>query len=134
MYKTYVFLHLFFAIVWIGGMFFNLLFLTPALRSAEENCRKEVAPKVLGKFFWTVWLSIIILFGTGMALWHKFRPDFFTNSLFHFKLLLFAIMVLNFIYIHAFLYRKRLLDQIPVFIGINLILGILIVMIITYIR
>jgi len=71
-------------------MFFNLLFLTPALRSAEENCRKEIAPKVLGKFFWTVWLSAIIFFGTGMALWHKFRPDFFTNSLFHFKPLLFC--------------------------------------------
>ncbi|NPA32517.1 MAG: hypothetical protein GXO04_02695 [Aquificae bacterium] len=134
MFRTYLFLHLFFAIVWIGGMFFSLLALHPALRSADENCRKQVAQKALGRFFWAVWVSIVVLFITGMALWHKFRPDFSQNPLFHFKLLLFAIMVLNFLYIHAFLYRKRLTDQIPLFIGINLVLGTLIVMIITYIR
>ncbi|WP_461832040.1 hypothetical protein [Aquifex sp.] len=134
MYRTYLFLHLFFAIVWIGGMFFNVLFLSPALRSAKEDCRQDIAPKVLGKFFMSVWLAIFILFGTGMAMWHKFRPDFNTNPLFHLKLILFAIMVINFLYIHLFLYRKRLFSQIPIFVGINLILGTIIVLIITYIR
>ncbi|WP_164930773.1 hypothetical protein [Aquifex aeolicus] len=133
-YKAYLFLHIFFAIVWIGGMFFNVLFLTPALRSASEDCRKEVAQRTLGRFFLVVWLAIIVLFTTGMALWHGYRKDFSQNPLFHFKLFLFGIMTLIFIYIHLYLYRKRLFSSIPVFVSINLILGTLIVMIITYIR
>jgi len=133
-YKAYLFLHIFFAIVWIGGMFFNVLFLVPALRNVPEDCRKEIADRALGKFFLVVWLAIVVLFSTGMALWHDYRQDFSQNPLFHLKLFIFGIMTLIFAYIHLYLYRKKLFSSIPVFVSINLILGTLIVMIITYIR
>ncbi|NPB08344.1 MAG: hypothetical protein GXN96_05390 [Aquificae bacterium] len=134
MYRVYLFLHLFFAMLWIGGMLYTSLFLQPAAREAEEKCRDQILPRSMGKFFLGVWVSILVLFGTGMALWHTFRPDFFKNPLFHIKLLLFAIMVLNFAYIHLYLYRRKVYHSIPTLVGINLVLGILVVMIITYVR
>jgi len=134
MYRVYLFLHLFFAIMWIGGMLYTSLFLQPALREAQENCKEQIFPKAMGKFFMGVWVSILVLFGTGMALWHGFRTDFSQNPLFHIKLLFFAIMVLNFAYIHLYLYKRRMYHSIPVLVGLNLILGVLVVMIITYVR
>ena len=135
MYKSLLFLHIFFAMVWIGGMVFNLLFLHPAVKDlSPEETRKALAQKVLKRFFLAVWLSIAVLFLTGMAMWHSFRPDFSTNILFHIKLFVFGIMVFNFVYIYFWLFRKKLFKHIPNFVWINLILGILITLIITYIR
>lgn len=135
MYKSMLFLHIFFAMVWIGGMVFNLLFLHPASKEIKpDETRLSFAHRVLGRFFSAVWLSIAILFLTGMWMWHSVRPDFNTNALFHTKLFLFGIMVLNFIYIYFYLFRKRLFKHIPNFVWINLILGILVTLIITYIR
>ncbi len=135
MYKSLLFLHIFFAMVWIGGMVFNLLFLHPAVKDlSPEETRKALAQKVLKRFFLAVWLSIAVLFLTGMAMWHSFRPDFSTNILFHIKLFVFGIMVFNFVYIYFWLFRKKLFKHIPNFVWINLILGIFITLIITYIR
>ncbi len=135
MYKSLLFLHIFFAMVWIGGMVFNLLFLHPVLKDlSPEEARKNLAQKILKRFFLAVWLSIAVLFLTGMYMWHSFRPDFSTNTLFHIKLFLYGIMVLNFTYIYFWLLRKKLFKHIPNFVWINLFLGILITLIITYIR
>lgn len=134
MYKELLFLHLFFAILWVGGMIYSLVFMRPALGKVDENCRNNVLEHTWGRFFYAVWLSIVVLFLTGMAMWHKFRPDFTNNTLFHLKLLMFAIMVINFAYIHLYLFRKRIFRSIPVLMTLNLILGILVVMVITYIH
>ncbi len=135
MYKSMLFLHIFFAMVWIGGMVFNLLFLHPVLKKAKpEDTRRSVAEGVLRRFFLGVWLSIAILFLTGMWMWHSVRTDFSTNTLFHIKLFLYGIMVLNFTYIYFFLLKKKLFSHIPNFVWINLVLGLLITLIITYIR
>ncbi len=134
MYKELLFLHLFFAILWIGGMIYSLVFMRPALGKVDEDCRVSVLQNTWGRFFYAVWLSIIVLFLTGMAIWHQFRPDFSKNTLFHLKLLMFAIMVLNFAYIHLYLFRKKIFRSIPVLMTVNLVLGVLIVMVITFIR
>ena len=75
-----------------------------------------------------------MLFLTGMAMWHNYRHDFSSNTLFHIKLLVFAVMVINFAYIHLYLFRKRIYGSIPPLMAFNLILGTLVVMIITFIR
>ena len=135
MYKSMLFLHIFFAMLWIGGMVFSLLFLHPVLRRVENKDLKEhISERVLRRFFLGVWLSIAVLFLTGMWMWHSVRLDFSANFLFHMKLFLFGVMVLNFFYIYFFLLRKRLFSHIPNFVGINLVLGILVTLIITYIR
>lgn len=135
MIKSLIFLHLFFAVVWIGGMIYSLLFLKPSLREiAQEEQRGRFLKLVFSKFFLAVWLSILVLFLTGMGLWHGYRKDFSDNPLFHIKLFLFGLMVLIFTYIYFFLLRKNRLSHIPNLIGVNLLLGILILLIITYIR
>lgn len=134
MVKSLLFLHIFFATVWIGGMVYSLFFLRPALNTlSQESQRKELLKRVFGRFFPAVWLSIVVLFFTGMALWHGYRRDFTQNPLFHLKLFIFAIMVLIFSYIYLFLYRKENFKNIPTLIGVNLLLGIFILLIISYI-
>lgn len=135
MAKSMLFLHIFFAMIWIGGMVYSLLFLQPALKSLErDDIRKDLARKILRRFFLGVWLSIAVLFLTGMWMWHEVRPDFSQNTLFHIKLFLFTLMVVNFVYIYFYLLRKQLFSHIPNFVWINLFLGTLITAIITYIR
>ncbi len=134
MIKSLEFLHIFFAILWIGGMVYSLLFLKPSLKELpNEDQRHRLLRSVFSKFFPAVWLSILVLFITGMGLWHGYRRDFSENPLFHTKLFLFALMILVFTYIYFFLFRKNKLSQIPNLILVNLLFGIFILLIITYI-
>lgn len=129
-----LFLHIFFAMVWIGGMAYSLLFLKPSLKEIlQEEQKQRFLNSVFSRFFLGVWLSIIVLFITGMGLWHGYRKDFSENLLFHLKLFLFALMTMVFIYIYFFLFRRGKISQVPNLVAVNLFLGILVLMIITYI-
>lgn len=135
MVKSLLALHILFAMVWIGGMIYTLIFLRPSLNVLKTQEQKfELMGKVYGRFFAAVWLSIAVLFLTGMYLWHSYRKDFYQNPIFHFKLFLFFLMFLIFSYIYFFLYRKGKLSPIPGLVWVNTILGILIVLSIVYIR
>ncbi len=134
MIKIILFFHVIFAIIWIGGMIYTLFFLKPALNNIGKNERITIMREANGKFFLAVAISIIGLLLSGIILIKNFRPDLLSNGLFHAKLTLFAFMVFNFIYIYLWLYRKQMFGRIPQFVGINLIMGIIIVFIITYIR
>lgn len=121
--------------LWIGGMAYSLLFLRPSLKELpQEEHRQKLLSSVFSRFFPAVWLSVLILFLTGMGLWHGYRKDFSANPLFHTKLFIFGLMTLVFAYIHLFLLRKGRISHVPNLIGVNLLLGILILLIITYIR
>ncbi|WP_333785067.1 hypothetical protein [Thermocrinis sp.] len=133
MIKSLLFLHLFFATLWVGGMIYTLFFLRPSLKRISESQKSDFVKNVYGRFFLAVWLSILVLFLTGMGLWHGYRRDFSTNFLFHLKLFLFAIMVLNFAYIYFFLYRKNRLSAIPSLVAINLLLATIIYILISWI-
>ncbi|MEJ5339200.1 MAG: hypothetical protein ACK42C_05020 [Aquificaceae bacterium] len=134
MIKSLEFLHILFAAVWIGGMVYSLLFLKPSLRElSQEEQRLRLLRAVFSRFFPAVWLSILVLFITGMGIWHGYRRDFSDNPLFHAKLFIFALMTLVFAYIYLFLFRKEKLSHIPNLIWVNLFLGILVLLIITYI-
>lgn len=135
MIKSLLFLHVFFAMVWIGGMIYSLFFLKPSLKEiAQRETRDRFLKVVLSKFFLAVWISILVLFISGMGLWHGYRRDFTENTLFHTKLFLFGLTVLIFLYIYFFLFRKNKLSQIPNLVGINLLINTLILLIIIYIR
>ncbi|MCS7307735.1 MAG: CopD family protein [Aquificaceae bacterium] len=134
MVKSLLFFHILSAIVWVGGMIYSLLFLKPSLKElSQEEQRYKLMRAVFSRFFPAVWLSILLLFITGMGLWHGYRKDFSANPLFHTKLFLFALMTLIFAYIYFFLFRKGRLSQIPNLIAVNLLLGILVLLVITYI-
>ena len=122
MYKVLLFLHVFFAMTWVGGMVYSLIIY------------KDEAEKALRRSLLASWLSALILFFTGMWIWHSVRVDFTNNPLFHIKLFLFGVMVLNLIYVSFFLVRRGLVRHVNHFLWINLLLGVLVTMIITYIR
>ena len=62
---TAVSLHILAAIVWIGGMFFAVLVLRPAAGPLEAPERLALWRRVFGRFFPWVWLSLVLLLGTG---------------------------------------------------------------------
>jgi cytochrome bd-type quinol oxidase subunit 2 len=123
MYKAFLFLHVFFATVWVGGMVHALVI-----------SRGEVREDALRRFIRTGWVSALVLFLTGMWMWHSVRVDFNENFLFHIKLFLFGLMVLNLAYTSLFLMRRGLIRHTHHFLWINLLLGTSVVLIITYIR
>jgi hypothetical protein len=133
MIRSLLFLHLFFATLWVGGMAYTLLFLRPSLKGLPEGPKQSLVQNLYGRFFLGVWLSILVLFITGFGLWHGYRKDFSSNFLFHLKLFLFALMVLNFAYIYFFQYRKGKFSAIPSLIAINFVFAILIYLIISWI-
>jgi len=114
-------------------MAYTLLFLRPSLKSLPEGPKQNLVQNLYGRFFLGVWLSILVLFITGFGLWHGYRKDFSSNFLFHLKLLLFTLMVLNFAYIYFFQYRKGKFSVIPSLIAINFVFAILIYLIISWI-
>lgn len=134
MVRALLFLHILSAAVWIGGMIYSIFFLRPSLKEiGQDEQRRKLLHSVFSKFFPAVWLSIILLFLTGMGLWHGYRKDFSENPLFHAKLFVFALMVLVFAYLYFFLFKRGRISQIPNLIAVNLFLGLLVLAIITYI-
>ncbi len=58
-------LHVFGAVVWVGGMFAIYLCLRPALGTLEPPQRMRLMRVTFGRFFPWVWVSILFLLGSG---------------------------------------------------------------------
>ena len=63
--NTAVSLHILATIIWIGGMFFAVLVLRPATGPLEPPERLDLWRRVFARFFPWVWLSLVLLLGTG---------------------------------------------------------------------
>ena len=99
-------LHQLATIVWIGGMFFAHMALRPALKELVKG--PERAALMLGvfrRFFPWVWVSILLLWGSGF--WY-FMAAFKGKAGLHVHLMMgiALLMTLIFVYIYAFPYRK----------------------------
>ena len=134
MERIVLFFHILFAILWIGGMIYSLFFLKPSLKEVPPEKRQEFLKAVNGKFLPSAGVSALLLLVTGVFLLLNMRPDLLRNGLFHFKLLLYAIMLINLTYIYFYLYRRGDFSKMMVFVGVNLTLGMLILFIITQVR
>ncbi len=132
--KLILFIHIMFAVLWIGGMIYALFFLRPSLKKLNTQEKINILKDVHGRFLSSVFISILGLFITGLILLKMLRPDLLNNGLFHLKLLLFFIMTINFLYIYFVLYKKENFRKLTSFISINLTLGISVIFIISYIR
>lgn len=65
--KIPLLLHLLGATVWIGGMFFAYMALRPAAaRLLQPPQRLPLWRETLGRFFTWVWISIVVLYGSGV--------------------------------------------------------------------
>ena len=58
-------LHIFGAVVWVGGMFAIYVCLRPALGALEPPQRLRLMRVTFGKFFPWVWLAILLLLASG---------------------------------------------------------------------
>ncbi|MDO8842928.1 MAG: CopD family protein [Methylicorpusculum sp.] len=140
-------LHLLATVIWVGGMFFAYMALRPvAAQLLEVPMRLTLWAQVFERFFPYVWGSIIILLLTGLWITFSVLGGMGSAGMHvHTMLMLGIIMMLIFGHIY-FAPFKRLkqavemadwamggakLGQIRLLIGINLSLGLLVVVIAT---
>jgi len=99
-------LHQLATIIWVGGMFLAHMALRPAAKaSVKVPDRLLLMRGVFARFFPWVWVSILLLWGSG--LW-VFLVAFKAKAPLHVHVMMgiAAIMTLVFVYIYAFPYRK----------------------------
>lgn len=68
-----IILHLLAINIWVGGTFFSVVILAPALSSLSPDARYPFIRIVLKRFFFWVWLAFIIVIGSGgWMIYHLF--------------------------------------------------------------
>lgn len=138
-------LHLLSAVIWVGGMFFAHQVLRPvAVGQLEPPQRLKLWDGVFRRFFPWVWVDVILIMGTGYAMVFSVFGGFANVGVHvHIMQALGIIMVL--IYMHLFFAPfKRLknnviiedwpaageqLNTIRRMVGINLLIGLIVIVI-----
>ncbi|MFE8072404.1 CopD family protein [Marinobacteraceae bacterium S3BR75-40.1] len=138
-------LHVLAAVIWVGGMFYAYMAMRPGVGHAVEPPRRPVLwCHTLSRFFRWVWLSILVLLGTGY--WMVFKVFGGMQGIgLHVHLMqgLGIVMMLIFAHVYFAPFRRlkravegndneagsRSVAQIRVLVGTNLILGIAVVLI-----
>lgn len=138
-------LHLLATVIWVGGMFFAYMALRPVAASLlEPPQRLPLWSQTFARFFPWVWVAVISLLVTG--LWMVYSVfDGFGRAGLYVQLMsgIGALMMLFFLHVFFSPYRRmqqalvandfpeagRRLAQIRVVIGINLLLGLLVIVI-----
>lgn len=134
-------LHLLAVLVWVGGMFFALLALRPAAASVlDAPQRLHLWAAVFARFFPWVWISVLILLGSGLWMMYGWfggmRAPPYVHAMFGLGLLMMAL----FAHLYFSPYRRlrqalavgdiagagRRLAQIRMIVGVNLLLGLLV--------
>jgi uncharacterized membrane protein len=130
-------IHLLSAIIWVGGMFYTLVVLRPALGVLDAAPRLQMHMLTLKRFFLVVWhvMPLMLLTGWGMifaAGWNMGHLPWYVNAMQGLALIMAAIFL--FIYFGPFRRLRRairpgpeLLARIRLLVAINLALGTAIV-------
>ncbi len=146
-----ILLHVLAATVWVGGMFFALVCLRPASADLEPAVRVKLWAGTLGKFFPWVWMAIVVLLVSGLYMTVKItsigeQASFIEHlkaagTHVHIMMALGILMMLMAAHVN-FAPLKRLkravaeshwteagknLNQIRIFIAVNLALGLVVV-------
>jgi uncharacterized membrane protein len=138
-------LHLLAALVWVGGMFFAWMVLRPAAVSAlEAPARLKLWLEVFPRFFYWVWAAVIVLPITGVGMLHMHFAGFDNAPRYiHIMMGLYLAMLALFLRIQALQLPElrravtaedwpsggAVLGRIRRLVGINLLLGLLVVVI-----
>jgi len=138
-------LHLLAVVIWVGGMFFAHQVLRPsAVDVLEPPLRLTLWVQVFQRFFLWVWLSIFIILATGY--WMLFQHfGGFSGAAPYIHLMHGGGLLMMLIFFHVFFspFRRlkqaviikdfaeagRRLNQIRQLVGINIVLGILIIIV-----
>ncbi|MBW0148961.1 CopD family protein [Marinobacter arenosus] len=138
-------LHVLSAVVWVGGMFFAYMAMRPAvIEVVEASQRGTLWCRTLSRFFRWVWLAIILLLVTGY--WMVFSVfGGMAGAGWHIHAMqgLGLIMMLLFFHVYFAPFRRlkqavadkdpqeggRRVGQIRRLVGINLILGLVVIVV-----
>lgn len=137
-------LHVLSAVVWVGGMFFAYLVLRPvAARTLEPPVRLLLWRDSFNRFFPWVWASVIVLLISGYWMIFAYFGGMGKVGIYvHIMQGLGLLMMLLYLHVYFSPFRRlkqalavsdyatagKRLNQIRILIGINLILGILVVL------
>jgi len=137
-------IHLLSAVIWVGGMFFAYIVLRPAAGALDPPQRLSLWAAVFARFFPWVWAAVMLLLLTGywMVFGH-FGGFKASNIHVHIMHALGLLMVLLFLHLFFAPYRRlrqavavadwpeagRQLAKIRLTVGINLSLGLIVVVI-----
>jgi len=136
-------LHLLAAVVWVGGMIFAHTSLRPsAVQVLEPPLRLELWVQVFRRFFVLVWISIALVLITGYWMLFNYFGGFAGAGI-HVHIMHGAGIVMVMVYLHVFFapYRRlkqaviiqdyplaaTQLNQIRKLVGINILLGLLVI-------
>jgi uncharacterized membrane protein len=136
-------LHALAATVWVGGMFFALLVLKPTTSELlESSTRLSLWRDALRRFFPWVWLAILLLPITGFWMIFAYLGGM-ANVGWHIHTMLTLGIVMILLFLHLFFapYRRlrravdmgnfeagaQNLNQIRRLVGINLVLGLIVI-------
>jgi uncharacterized membrane protein len=138
-------LHLLAAVVWVGGMIFAHNSLRPAaVQVLEPPLRLELWVQVFRRFFVLVWISIAIILASGYWMLFNYFGGFAGAGI-HIHIMHGAGIIMVLIYLHVFFapYRRlrqavivqdyplagAQLNQILRMIGINILIGLSVIII-----
>lgn len=144
LYAALKFIHLLGIVVWIGGMFFTLFFLRPALPTLEVPVRLRLMQAVLSRFLNAVLVIVGLVLASGLGMiGHTARLGNFSMPLgWTLMASLGIVMIAIFLYIRFVLYRRlcaavdtsqwpaggEALAAIRRWVGINLAIGVAILL------
>ncbi len=134
-------LHLIAAVIWVGGMFFAHQMLRPvAADLLEPSLRQPLWVGVFGRFFFWVWLAVLIIPATGYWMLFSLFGGFAGAGIYvHIMHTLGLVMIGIYLYVFFGPYRKlsqavaeqawpvgkTQLDRIRTLVGINMTLGLI---------
>lgn len=136
-------LHILAAVIWVGGMIFAHTCLRPsAVQVLEPPLRLELWVQVFRRFFVFVWISIALILITGYWMLFNYFGGFQGAGL-HIHIMHGAGIIMVLIYLHVFFspYRRlkqaviiqdyplagAQLNQIRKLVGINILIGLLVI-------
>ena len=137
-------LHVLAAVVWVGGMFFAYMVLRPSAGPLEPETRLALWHRVFHRFFPWVWVSIVLLLGSGYGMMFLYFGGFAGAGL-HIHVMQGTGILMMLLFLHLFFgpWRRfghavereafpeaaKELDQIRRIVATNLVLGLLTVIV-----
>jgi len=134
-------MHTLFAVIWVGGMFFAYICLRHSLSGLDARARVELWAQVLDRFFKYVLIAIVVLLGSGLHMVQGLGGMKAVGPHVHIMIGLGVIMMLLALHVYFAPLRRlkmavangdvpeaaRRVGQIRVFVGTNLMLGLVVV-------
>ncbi len=136
--------HILGAVIWVGGMFFAYVVLRPSAGPLEPAVRLSLWDRVFSRFFLWVWLCVIALLVSGLAMVFVGLGGFArVGAYVQAMMTLGIVMILIFVYVYFAPWQRfhravaaadwpaaaQAIERIRRLIGVNVLLGLLTVIV-----